>query len=150
MQATQALLEITRQLRAANSDGRLRIPNWNERYGKRLGSLRKFIEARPDSFVVLPEREGKFRVREVAGDPADAAEGGSRHDPTAASMEAYAVAEIRRQLSAQEGTGSVQIADWNGQFAPSLGPFKSFIRSQPGEFQVVPSSSKFFKVALAY
>jgi len=149
MHATQALLEITHQLRAPNSDGRLRIPNWNERYGRRLGSLRRFLEARPDTFVVIPEKEGKFRVQEVPDMDAVAWAGGSScNDPEWAATAAQAVKEISKQLNSQGGAGNVRIDDWNGRFAYSLGPFKSFIRSRPAEFDIVPSTSRFFKVAL--
>jgi hypothetical protein len=158
MQATQALLEITHQLRAPNSDGRLRIPAWNERYGKCLGSLRRFLEARPDTFVVIPEREGKFRVREVmegtsfygessCGSSSSHGSRSSGGDTDA--VAAQAIAEIKTQLGAQGGAGSVRIDDWNGRYAQSLGPFKAFIRGRPEDFEVVRSSSSFFKIALS-
>jgi len=140
MQATQALLEITQQLRAPGSDGRLRVPNWSERYGKRLGSLRRFIEFRHEQFTVIPEREGKFRVREVMAE--------SCADFSVEATEAAAaVIEIKRQLWAQGGSGNVRIDDWNGRYLQSLGPFKTFIRSRP-DFEIVPSTSRFFKVAM--
>lgn len=151
MQATQALLEITRQLRAPSSDGRLRIPNWNERYGKRLGPLRRFLEARPDTFEVIPEREGKFRVREVTDVQGCSATGLTTIESCkdlVGSVAAHAIAEIKKQLLSQGGVGSVRIDDWNGRYAQKLGPFTSFIRSRPYEFDIVPSTSRFFKISL--
>merc|ERR1712217_334416 len=148
MQVTQALLEITHQLRSPSSDGRLRIPNWNERYGKRLGSLRRFLEARPDAFIIIPERQGKFRVREVFESDVGSSGDGFSDDPEVAAMAANAIAEIRKQLTSHGGAGNVRIDDWNGRFAQNLGSFKSFIRSRPDEFKIVPGTSRFFKVAL--
>jgi len=100
--------------------------------------LRRFLEARPDEFAVLPEGAGKFRVREVSG--------GDTGD--VAAMTAHVIAEIIQQLRSQGGAGSVRIDDWNGRFAPSLGPFKSFVRNQPYKFEIIPSASRFFTVKL--
>jgi len=143
--ASWALHEINRQLWSHNSDGRLRIHNWAERYGAQLGSLRKFVEARPDMYTVIAEKEGKFRVQLVNN--SWEAEDGSNAD--SAALAKQAIAEMKEQLTAQGGEGSVQIHDWNGRYAWSLGPFKTFVRSRPGEFSVLPSTGKFFKVALA-
>jgi len=153
--AARALREINRQLWSHNSDGRLRIHNWSERYGVQLGSLRKFIEARPDMYIVIPENEGKFRVDVVDAEwssdtKAENTNGCAAGPEGSSELVRQAVAEIREQLGKQGGAGYVQINDWNGQYAWSLGPFKSFIRSRSREFQVSPNCGKFFKIALVY
>jgi len=147
----QALKEISQQLQAPRSDGRLRIRNWNERFGGQLGSLRKFIEARPERYVLIPEKEGKFIVQEVQSANAVEEDVGTADGPSEvvdSAVAKHVIAHIRQQLEVQGGTGHVQIKDWNGQYAASLGPFKAFIRSCAKEFVVVPSNAKHFKLTL--
>jgi len=64
----QALAEIAHSMNAPNFDGKLRIASWNERFGRRLGPLRRFLEARPQHYVVFGEADGKYTVR-AAGQP---------------------------------------------------------------------------------
>jgi len=138
-----ALLEINRQLRRKGADGYLRIRNWNERFGEHLGSLRKFLEARPELYTVLPESYGKFWVQE-------ALHKSTTDDDTDwwQSTAEWAAAEIREHLEAQGGAGHVQIDDWNGRYYESLGSFKAFVRSRSQDFVVVPGHGKLFKVSL--
>jgi len=144
--AARALQEIDAQLRGPGADGRLRLRNWQERFGEHLGSIRRFIEGRPDKYVLVPERQGKFRVVEVAGDDGCAVPAAT---PVAeGALAAQAVAEVRTQLLRQGGAGHVKLDDWSGRYGESLGTFKAFVRSHSGEFTIVPGQGRCFRLAL--
>lgn len=156
--AERAMAEINRRLRSPNSDGKVRIPTWNERYGGCLGSMRKFLESHPDVYTVLPEKEGKFRVylahaavQARCDHPTGAAEGvvtpASRWvlDDAVES----ASAELRAQLDEGGAPGVVRINDWNVRYLRRLGTLRAFLERHPDKFVVVPVGGKSFRVAVA-
>jgi len=57
-----AIKEIKQQLNAPGNSGYVWISNWNKVYASYLGTLRTFIESRPDHFVVIPGYGKGYRV----------------------------------------------------------------------------------------
>jgi len=57
-----AIWEIEDQLYAPDSKGYIWINRWNERYLPYLGTLRDFLESRPDKFNVIPGKGKGFQV----------------------------------------------------------------------------------------
>lgn len=64
-----AIIEITEQLVAPESTGRVWIDDWNGRFLPVLGNLRTFLEGHPDNFVVIP-RGGRAYLVALTGDEA--------------------------------------------------------------------------------
>lgn len=60
--ADSAVQEIERQLRIPERAGFVWIDNWNSQYLKHLGTLRQFLESRPDKFTVVPSKGRGYRV----------------------------------------------------------------------------------------
>jgi len=68
VKAADAIDEILAQLNAAGgSTHQLWVPEWAERYQPFLGSVRRFIESRPDKFIVTPGKGRQFTVSVPAG-----------------------------------------------------------------------------------
>jgi len=63
--AAEAIFEIEQQLFAPGSEGFVWVNKWNERFLKRLGTLREFLESRPDKFSVIAGKGKGFRVAAV-------------------------------------------------------------------------------------
>jgi len=57
-----AIEEINQHLSMPGSNGYIWMPNWNDIYAPSLGSLRDFVESRPDQFTVVPGWGQTFRV----------------------------------------------------------------------------------------
>lgn len=57
-----AIEEIRQHLSMPGSNGYIWMPNWNDVYAPSLGSLRDFVESRPDQFIVVPGWGQTFRV----------------------------------------------------------------------------------------
>lgn len=57
-----AIEEINQQLGTPGNNGYVWITSWNQTYGRQLGSLRTFLESRPDQFTVKPGKGKGFRV----------------------------------------------------------------------------------------
>lgn len=57
-----AMEEIDLQLRAPDCKGFVWVDRWNDRFLRSLGTLRDFLESRPDRFVVTPTSGRGFRV----------------------------------------------------------------------------------------
>lgn len=58
----QLIAEITAQLMKANSAGKVWVNGWNGRYGKTFGTLREFLDSRPDTFDVTEGEGTRFTV----------------------------------------------------------------------------------------
>lgn len=54
--------EVLEQLNTPGNNGFVWITGWNERFRRRLGTLRNFLESHPDKFEVIPQRGKGFRV----------------------------------------------------------------------------------------
>jgi hypothetical protein len=50
-----------KQVTERGSLGVVNLPDWKDTFSPLLGSLRPFLEGRPE-FVVMPKRGGKFSV----------------------------------------------------------------------------------------
>lgn len=57
-----AVQELERQLSQPRSQGFVWVNNWNQRYLRHLGTLRGFLESRPDKFKVIPQSGKSYRV----------------------------------------------------------------------------------------
>jgi len=68
--AAAAVNEIEQQIQMPDWSGLLWIENWNEHYFAHLGSLRTFVESRPDKFTVVPGKGRSYRVTLASGAPA--------------------------------------------------------------------------------
>lgn len=68
--ADKAVLEIEEQLYAPGYDGFVWVYKWNERYLRRLGTLRSFLESHPNKFRVIPGRGKGYSVA-AAGSSSD-------------------------------------------------------------------------------
>jgi len=60
--AAAAITEIEAQLQAPDNEGFVWIDNWNAQYLHYLGTLRNFLESRPDKFTVVPGKGKGYRV----------------------------------------------------------------------------------------
>lgn len=58
----KAIKEVTRQLKSPKSTGNVWISSWNSEYKDTLGTLRDFLETRPDLFTIEPINEKKYTV----------------------------------------------------------------------------------------
>lgn len=65
--ADAAIAEVERQLRAPGNKGFVWVTCWNEWYLRHLGTLRSFLESRPDRFVVHPGRGRGYTVSLAEG-----------------------------------------------------------------------------------
>jgi len=54
--------EITRQLNDPQNTGNVWIRSWNWEYKESLGTLREYLESRPDLFTITPVNEKKYTV----------------------------------------------------------------------------------------
>jgi len=63
-------------------------------------------------------------------------------------LEAEAVKEITKQLEKPGNTGNVWVRNWPRRYAPSLGPLRDFLDSQPDKFLVIPGEGRRFTVEL--
>lgn len=61
-----AIQEINQQLYTAGNNGYVWIAHWNDTYFPRLGSLRAFLESRPDVFTVFPGKGKSYTVAPVS------------------------------------------------------------------------------------
>eukprot|EP00416_Gambierdiscus_australes_P023983 CAMPEP_0171071276 /NCGR_PEP_ID=MMETSP0766_2-20121228/10233_1 /TAXON_ID=439317 /ORGANISM="Gambierdiscus australes, Strain CAWD 149" /LENGTH=491 /DNA_ID=CAMNT_0011527809 /DNA_START=37 /DNA_END=1512 /DNA_ORIENTATION=- len=71
--AAEVIAEVEAQLRAPSNHGFVWVDDWHRRYQRYLGSLRTFLESRPDLFVVHPGRGRGYTVSlaaRVASEPA--------------------------------------------------------------------------------
>lgn len=57
-----AIEEINRQLGTPGHNGYVWLAHWKETYAPHLGTLRTFLESRPDKFTVIPGNGRSFRV----------------------------------------------------------------------------------------
>lgn len=59
---TEVILEVQTQLRTLGNQGFVWIDAWNEKYLRRLGTLRSFLEKHPDKFTIIPLKGKGYRV----------------------------------------------------------------------------------------
>eukprot|EP00747_Dinoflagellata_sp_TGD_P067445 gnl/TRDRNA2_/TRDRNA2_155274_c1_seq1.p1 gnl/TRDRNA2_/TRDRNA2_155274_c1~~gnl/TRDRNA2_/TRDRNA2_155274_c1_seq1.p1 ORF type:complete len:307 (+),score=57.77 gnl/TRDRNA2_/TRDRNA2_155274_c1_seq1:68-922(+) len=153
-----AIREIKDQLSWPGSDGRVWIEGWGQRYQESLGTLREFLESRPDKFSVIPGEGKKFTVA-IVGGASDAWAGKRKQEvpdgppakkaktaPHAGSLEANAIREINEQLLAAGNQGNVWIAGWGSRYQASLGTLREFLESKPDHFTVIPGEGRKFTV----
>merc|ERR1712039_8744 len=128
-----AFKEIELQLMDSNNAGKVVIKDWVLRYGNLATSLRKFLEARPERFLVWPgNSENDFTVDMLAGDSIPAAKAGN--DSSGLGTEKEALAEITEQIVLFD---KVDIPDWNTRYR-SLGNCKEFMEKHPDRFTIIP------------
>mmetsp|Transcript_34344 Transcript_34344/g.80144 ORF Transcript_34344/g.80144 Transcript_34344/m.80144 type:complete len:437 (-) Transcript_34344:18-1328(-) len=60
--AEEALREIISQLKRPGNGGYVWVDDWNERFNATLGTVRNFIESKPDKFQVTPTTGRGYRV----------------------------------------------------------------------------------------
>lgn len=125
----RAIAEIEAQLIDPEHDGFLRIPHWSDQFAPSLGSLRSFLESRPDKFHVTPGDNRNFTVAKCSCD-----------------MAQRAIKEIEEQINDPRHDGRVRVPHWNERFKESLGPLRSFLESWPDKFKVVPGEGSKFVV----
>merc|ERR1712217_786917 len=54
--AASLIGEILEQLHTPGNKGFVWVDRWNERYSRHFGTLRNFLESRPDKFTVIPSK----------------------------------------------------------------------------------------------
>lgn len=147
-----AVREIKQQITARGSCGRVVIPDWDDRYGAKLGPLRRFVESRPDKFTLTPAGDGSgdFTVAKARRPRGVAAQGGAGDVEVAAppgdSLTACALAEIEEQLNVPKHDGRVSIPHWRTRYEPTLGSIKSFVKRWPDRFTVFAGEGRHFRV----
>jgi len=114
----QAMREIDDLLAEKGNSGHVRLPNWNEVYSAQLGNFRRFCEAQPGRFTVIPEAGNKFSVARVGED-----------------MVQQAHAEIAQHMAQPNYDGLLLINDWTERFLPFLGTIRQFVVSRPDRFK---------------
>lgn len=135
-----AIRDIEEQLNLPGSNGRLKLPQWEKCYEQSLGGLREFVESCTDKFKVRPgQSRWTWTVALVRG----AAEQEEQNTADTAT------AEIMKQLHAPGNNGFVWIEDWSHRYLQQLGPFRSFIESQPDKFTIIHVSGRGIKIRLA-
>jgi len=156
-----AITEIKSQLREQGGYGTVWVDLWSERFSA-LGTLRQFLESRPDKFDVYPGHGRGFTValagrvpsREYAQKERRRTEMVARkgneyraendgYDPSVA----MAITELKSQLREQNGEGKVFIDDWKDRFK-HLGSMRGFMESRPDKFEVIPGRGRAFTVRL--
>jgi len=113
---------------------------WNSRFAPHLGSLRAFLESRPDKFCVIPGEGEDFTVSKAR--KWDAADGGATSDLVAA-----ALVDIEDQLSVPKNDGRLSIPHWKERYEATLGSIRSFVKRWPNKFTVIAGEGKHFRVA---
>lgn len=170
--AATAINEARLQLTQQGGSGKVFLENYRERFQDELGSLRDFLESHPDKFTLDfgprgPATGGSFTVSLANRGGAGAGGGGGwsgripAASPAAAAKPrvessdggwnptvAEAIREIRAQLEAQGGTGSVWIDGWGQRFQAQLGGLKEFLESRPDKFALSHGPGRKFVVAL--
>jgi len=166
-----AITEIKNKLRELGGQGRIWIDNWHGRFGQ-LGSLKEFIESRPDKFTLIPGNGPKqfsialagtysgpilpFSGKRKASEPQGQNQGWKRvkteaqtSDGAEETEDTYekALEEIKNQLKEQGGSGKVWIRAWNSRFG-SYGTLREFLEAHPEHFTIVPGEGKVFSVEL--
>lgn len=136
-----AIREVKEQLNIRENEGRVNIPHWNDRYRAALGSLREFLESRPDKFTVVPGADGHFTV--VKARKRNTFEG--RGESTK-NIALRALAEIEEQLNTPNHDGRISMARWSERYEDVLGSLRSFVKSWPDKFTVIPGEGRHFRV----
>lgn len=125
--------ELKRQLGDGSGDGYVDIPDWEDRYADALGSLRGFVESRPDHFSVLSDDEhdecGTLRIKSSSGD-----------------LTARALQEIEHQIADPKHEGKLRVAKWNQRYRDSLGSLRTFLEKMPDKFVVRSDEGTKFNV----
>lgn len=156
-----AISQVQKQLSEQGGQGRVWIPNWKQEYGS-LGSLKAFLESRPDKFKVVPGKLNSFEVASVSkgktraaavltsakvrggyNAAAKRADGGNGYDPDVAQV----IREAKEQLREQGGQGKVWFENWKGRFG-HLGSLRVFFESRPDKFTIISGPGSTFQVAL--
>jgi len=171
-----AIREIKEQLSQPDNDGYVYVNDWGQRFQASLGTLREFLESRPDKFVVTPGAgkrytvalvdkanwqaktyalaalEGQGKVKGKGKGKASSGGGTMQALPAPsagpADLAARAIAEIDRQLSRPNSTGNVWIYGWNRIYEESLGSLRAFLESNPNKYEVVPITEKKYTVKM--
>jgi len=170
--------ELKQQLREQGGTGKVWIDDWRKQFGQ-LGTLRQFLESRPDKFKVL-QGKGKGKDFDVsivpagkggtAGKkrslPADERVAGSRKRGRAPENGPAAQAAKRAKATANDPLVGAAISEiksilrelggegrvWVEQWNQrygELGDFRSFIQSRPDKFVLVEQKGGRFTVAMA-
>lgn len=66
--AEMAIAEVEEQLQQPEARGYVWIADWNNRFGKRLGPFRDFLDSRPDRFEVRRTGNRTFKVKSRAAE----------------------------------------------------------------------------------
>lgn len=158
-----AIREIKDQLRDKGGTAKIWIENWSQRFGS-LGTIREFLESRPDKFAIIPGQGKDFAISLVEGAnspghkivgmkrPAFGGSSGVKRtrkeiDPSDPGV-AEAIFEIETQLIEMGGMGKIWVEDWKGRFG-QLGAFKDFVQCMPEKFEILPGTGKDFSLRLA-
>eukprot|EP00931_Biecheleriopsis_adriatica_P084021 TRINITY_DN5773_c0_g1_i1.p1 TRINITY_DN5773_c0_g1~~TRINITY_DN5773_c0_g1_i1.p1 ORF type:complete len:453 (+),score=95.44 TRINITY_DN5773_c0_g1_i1:57-1415(+) len=153
----ECIKEIKQQLFAQGGSGKVWVESWNQRFGH-LGSLRQFIESRPDKFSIHSGKGATFTVALATGPTTAKGKwsgqgswggGGGSSNEGYNPLVASAITAIKEQLREQGGQGKVWIDEWNVLYKNELGSLREFLSSRPDKFRVIPGAGNAFTVALA-
>lgn len=147
-----AIREIKDQLTAHGNKGNVWIWKWGERFQEQLGTLREFLESRPDKFTVIPGEGRKFTV-EVAGKSQDTPDEDAGEPPKKKFKPANdtgkkaglmaLLAPIKDEAGEEEGEGSYEelseqaIAEVKAQLQKPGNDGRVWIRNWKGRFEDV-------------
>lgn len=170
--AYSAIGEIDRQLSQQGGTGSVWVDEWKEWYQRDLGTLREFLESRPDRYRVVPEGDRKYHVEFVRGGRGKGWEGAGKGTATRTSASGFvsgpqgmgfgwgqgggywskttadAIIEIKAQLREQGGHGKVWVDKWPTRFQPELGTLRQFLEARSDKFEVHPGKGASFTVSL--
>lgn len=130
--AARALEELDHQVGDASFDGNVRMPHWDEVYSEALGTLKGFLESRPDRFIVSagdPLDDRSFTVEKCGDDIAD-----------------RALKEVEEQMSSPMHDGKLRVSRWNERYRESLGTLRQFLERYPDKFHIIPGENSKFMV----
>jgi len=126
--AQRAIAEVETQLVGTGHPIRLHMPHWNDTFAATLGTLRGFLESRPDKFSVTLWQERQFLVSRCSDD-----------------FTQQALREIMKQVNDPRFDGRIRVPQWNERFRDRLGPMRAFLEKWPDMMRVIPGDGgKFF------
>mmetsp|Transcript_31704 Transcript_31704/g.67414 ORF Transcript_31704/g.67414 Transcript_31704/m.67414 type:complete len:671 (+) Transcript_31704:109-2121(+) len=144
--AEAAILEIKEQLTLFGNACHIKISQWNQRYRDALGTLRQFLQSRPDLFIVIPGENGRYTI--ALAESHDETKAWNAWNEDYESMAAWAIEEIREIISAPGSDGRVWVPNWNQRYAACLGSVRQFIESRPDVFRVILTDGSHYVVEM--